>query len=352
MEGEKYNLEQAQEEALKLQKKIKSGDASSYSEAEKQLELEEGVEQKKSAGIKLEKKEVRESIKVTGKFEKGQRGLICRNPSDGGAWVVPEDESHVSLDTVYVMEVTRSASSGKLRFVRIVETLKEHNERVKVANEQFRQKYYPLVEKALRDENNLTADYGEKKLNVMAEDGKVLTLSPHWAGSTMMFKFKSWSPFHMTDAAKHIWKQAEEDYFAKQKREKEEGEEKERQRLDQFAENRAEVVAKDAEIVTSFFDEYPQAKERLKTTGPDDIAYPPDNYSTKRIMEHLKTKGLVWNLTWKEVSGAAVELGIAKPKGPKRSTGGADKYENFQQDYALTLGGKEIVFTLHWQVEY
>jgi poly(A) polymerase Pap1 len=40
MEGEKYNLGKAQEEAEKLQKKVASGDAQNYGEAEKLVEQE------------------------------------------------------------------------------------------------------------------------------------------------------------------------------------------------------------------------------------------------------------------------------------------------------------------------
>ena len=41
MEGKRYNLEKAQDEAMELQKKVESGEVSGYSEAEKKFEVEE-----------------------------------------------------------------------------------------------------------------------------------------------------------------------------------------------------------------------------------------------------------------------------------------------------------------------
>jgi len=46
MEGERYNLGKAQEEAEKLKQKVESGEASDYSEAEKNIDRESGLRQK------------------------------------------------------------------------------------------------------------------------------------------------------------------------------------------------------------------------------------------------------------------------------------------------------------------
>lgn len=60
-------------------------------------------------------------------FEKGDRGLICRSPEDGGAWVVPAHrERHAVPPThghIVAVEIVGTNANGRLRFARITEDI-------------------------------------------------------------------------------------------------------------------------------------------------------------------------------------------------------------------------------------
>lgn len=68
--------------------------------------------------------------KVFGTFEKGERGLICRAPSDRGPWIVPDRTAKAVQGVEYLLEITRIAPSGRLRFARIVSVVETECQRL------------------------------------------------------------------------------------------------------------------------------------------------------------------------------------------------------------------------------
>lgn len=60
-------------------------------------------------------------------FEKGDRGLICRAPEDGGAWVVPAHRERHAAPLVHghivTVEIVGISANGRLRFARVVEDI-------------------------------------------------------------------------------------------------------------------------------------------------------------------------------------------------------------------------------------
>lgn len=64
---------------------------------------------------------------LTGTFEEGRKGLICRCPSDGGAFIVPDRTSQsVEPGVEHALEITGQTANGRLRFARVVVTLANH----------------------------------------------------------------------------------------------------------------------------------------------------------------------------------------------------------------------------------
>lgn len=65
-------------------------------------------------------------------FEKGDRGLICRSPEDGGAWVVPAHRERHAAPLVdghiMAVEIVGASANGRLRYVRIVEDISASQE--------------------------------------------------------------------------------------------------------------------------------------------------------------------------------------------------------------------------------
>src|SRR3989338_2779912 len=80
MEGGKYNLGKAQEEAEKLQQKVKSGDASSYGEAEKLVEQE--TKKKEAIASQVGLKMDSMLVGVLSSLDKEQRDNIIATLSD------------------------------------------------------------------------------------------------------------------------------------------------------------------------------------------------------------------------------------------------------------------------------
>ena len=61
-------------------------------------------------------------------FENGDRGPICKKPSDRGAWIVLDrkrNKMRVETGVTYIVEITGVARSGKLRFCKALATLEQ-----------------------------------------------------------------------------------------------------------------------------------------------------------------------------------------------------------------------------------
>lgn len=80
MKGERYNLTEAQEEAGKLRRKIRSGEASNYEEAEKLVEQE--TERKKALSIKLGLEAGSRFVDILYSFDSEQSDNIIASLSD------------------------------------------------------------------------------------------------------------------------------------------------------------------------------------------------------------------------------------------------------------------------------
>lgn len=257
-------------------------------------------------------KESRETLRITGKFEQGDRVPICRNPSDGGAWVVPERGSILpQLGIPYVLEITKTIAGGRLRCVQIVETLKKFLELQKT-------KFRPLVEQALLDPNSITTTYrtegGNRRTVVKVKVGSHTFTLFRGRGGDSDYLSTPWGDkdnedwIKITPAVKEKFNSLEredgerrKENEEKQKKENAERNERDRIRLARLAEARAEEVVKDAKKVNQFFQKHPEARSwfQAEKTG----AY------TKIYEDHLKELlqkgGVDLNLTWNEVFAKA-----------------------------------------------
>src|SRR3989338_3357912 len=101
MEGEKYNLGKAQEEADKLRKKVESGDAPNYGEAEKLVEQETKKKEvlASQVGLKIYSPLVGILISLDGE----QRDIVIATLSDQVQFFKNQhgDESRETLSKIF-----------------------------------------------------------------------------------------------------------------------------------------------------------------------------------------------------------------------------------------------------------
>lgn len=253
---------------------------------------------------------------LSGKFEKGERGFICKRPSDREAWIAPDRKSAVpEVGVEYVLEITGAAKSGRLRFGRVVETYSAWVRR-QVAH------YEPLLRAALNDPDKLSAVYGNVDQYVYAEvEGE------KWCFRVRVHHGQSWLfnwliEFGMTRAASNVLHEA---YKKKQEKEEQERAERfarEKAWQEEMAAKRREQASKDAPLVNAFFAEHPEAKEWFR-----------------RPIDEIRL-----------IDDVAVEVarrGLAKRlSGPECVGGTSYRHKFFVTNYVFTVGRKEVFFEL------
>lgn len=263
-------------------------------------------------------------MEPTGIFEKGDRGPICRRPSDRGAWVVPDRHSAVpELEVPYVFEVTGAPASGRIRFARILEKLADRDERLA-------KKFLPLIEGALERPEKLRGFTGPRYSGVKFEVGGesfVLYLTGKKGGGFARdwLQGPNWLPLlSLTEAALAAIKAARKTLKA--------AEEEESTRIAKIVAEtnaanevrRIERVAEDAPFVSAFFAVYPEAAGWFTQPRAD--------------------------LTRRDIEDESIRRGLAKPIATTR-TGEWPPWPPMQGDeqvYLLLVGGKEITISVHY----
>ncbi|MBP9749578.1 MAG: hypothetical protein KBD21_02515 [Candidatus Pacebacteria bacterium] len=269
---------------------------------------------------------------LTGTFTKGDRGSICRRPSDGGAWIVPTRGVTVELGTEYVLEVTGQTQAGNLRFAKIASTVEEHNRKLC-------DYYLPKIKEALEDETRLAGKRysSDEYVTVTIEGGEEFTLKRTWrVGGGYRRNWlsgPSWMPLlDITPAVLAVLRVAQEAHEKEQEYERQERAAQEEQRRLEAEERRKkeeaqrlEQVAQDASLVAAFYAEHPEAREWLEQ-----------------------------EVTWLELAREAVGRKYGRFVGDVK-TGHYSSFskgmEFYDRIFAITVGGKELEMRFPYIVE-
>lgn len=272
---------------------------------------------------------------LTGKFVKGDRGPICRKPSDGGAWVIPDrTSSQPIVGQEYVMEIVGVSKTGRVRFARIEKSIAEMARK-------FREEWASVIfeeVKARRFQVGLRLGYVTTVTVSPRGVPFAFSLENHWTGGYLKEGHKWLSPIHV-DVATREAMNAE----AKGLQELERAEREERARIHReeqrgIAEQRnkewtrwlQEQVAQDAPLVAVFFQEHPEAVGWF----PEGIA----------------------SLTWDQIGKEAVRHGLCRFEGEEKTGHYASFSKGFSEytrTYSITVGGeKRLVHTSYSVGDY
>ena len=253
---------------------------------------------------------------LTGKFVMGDRGPICRRPSDSGAWVVPaRGEKTPEFGVEYVLEISGTANSGNLRFARVVETVAA---REAALAEEIRQ--------ALVDPSKLEGGYlGSSRYLLVTLGGRSFRLDegdrrPHKSPTLIWGEYV----FPLTKAARAALLHAEDVGMEKARADhvaREAAQERHAAAITAVAKKRAEDEQK---LVAAFLADHPEA------VGWFGKPVEEVNFSN-------------------DIAGEAVKRGLAKKVGEVRNVGGLSyRHQFFEQNYVLLVGGREVALTQKW----
>lgn len=254
---------------------------------------------------------------ITGKFEKGDRGQICRRPSDGGAWVVPDRRATVELGVEYVLEVVGTIPSGKLRFARAVETVAARRERC-----------IAMITAALADVNQLTGWYVQNiggGVTMAIEGEKIVFEQVGRVGEgdqRNWLKGPKWFPkIRITGAALNAIRKAWLACEAERERERQGHVVLAEKSREEAEVAHAAQIVKDAEFVQVFFADHPEAAAWFSSAS----------------------------LTFDEVTEQAIKHGLAARLGEAHCVGAYSyHHKRYEQKYVLVVGGKEIIIVHLW----
>ncbi|GEM_PF-5428367 len=255
--------------------------------------------------------------RIRGKFEKGERGPICKRPSDRGAWIVHDEWIDPDLGVEYVLEVTRTYR--RIRYARIVETVAAEYARL-------REKYEPVVKETLANAANLEGYYNlgnsGVKFEVAGEKFHFERTGRSGEGyAKNWLNGPDWLPmFRITDAVLEAIEKAKVAYEAKQEQERQEQRAREAQWQAERDAKRAAEVAKDAPLVAAFFADHPEATAWFGSSAT--------------------------SLTWSELSEQAIGHGLARVihRGGEYTIYASFSKEirGYDATYELIVGGKTI----------
>ncbi|HEY4515528.1 MAG TPA: hypothetical protein VJJ22_05250 [Candidatus Paceibacterota bacterium] len=269
---------------------------------------------------------------LTGKFEKGDRGMICRRPSDKGAWVVPINGSRIPESGVkHSFEVVKTSSNGKLRFAKLLESEAEQTAR------------YPLLVTKEIEEGRYTLE-GFDTCNprvIVVLEGATLNFSarkvdillvPYWDNPIFTGEILCPEGLKIVIVGAH---EAEELRQAQVKQAREEAEEQERLRKEEYRKrcnhrhNNGSYCPQCADeedtlLLEAFYLEHPEA-----------------------VQWKHKPEGFVpWNIP--QIGHLIVKHGLATPIDewePEGGKGDRGRWSVYVRDYVIIVAGKEVRFT-------
>lgn len=199
------------------------------------------------------------------RFHKGERGLICRRPSDRGAWVAPEQGTTPEAGVEYIVRIEKEARSGRLRFGQIVCPLAERTNAL-------REWLAPKLEEALNDERRLEATWHYDTCQVLKIiiEGEYfafeVTERPGEGCRRNWLRGPAWLPLlRLTDAARAALAEAKAAYELQEELKRRARWAREQERRATAAAERAQKVAADATEVAAFVAAYPQFAGRVET---------------------------------------------------------------------------------------
>lgn len=259
---------------------------------------------------------------ISGEFVHGEKGLICRRPSDRGAWIVPaRGQKDPEIGVNYVLEIIGASRAGNLRFALVVEKFSDYLKRGEKKRQNERMERRDRIAKKLRDPDMFRPQ--NDRVTVKGE--------PYENGEERLLFFDEETGFEdqwdRKGGEPHIFitkEEVPEAVAAVQQKEKEKKEERvmEKQRLEEL---RIEREKKEADFIGKFFLAYPDSRSWF------------DQMVTQELIEK-----------------AAIERGLAtfvreyEGRGYSSFSKG---WKTFVRVWSLQLGNEVVTFTTSYEVE-